>query len=108
MSWWKKTIQNIFVREGSANLAKDRLQVILNHERVAKNGPDYLSAMRREIMEVIAKYTQTSPEEVKVDFEQHDGRSVLELNVVLPEQEKSKSKAAKAKTSKSKSKATSS
>ena len=43
--------------------------------------------MRKEILEVVAKYTKIDLEKVKVDLHVKDNSSVLELNVVLPEKE---------------------
>lgn len=71
----------------SAKTAKDRLHIIIAQERTEKNRPDYLPLLRKEILDVIAKYTKADLEQVKVDFQCKDNNSVLELNVVLPEKE---------------------
>ena len=75
-------------KPASASMAKERLQVIFAHEKARANSPEYLPKMQREIMEVIAKYVDVDPDQVKVEFEQAGERSILELNVTLPEQEK--------------------
>ncbi len=69
----------------TAQVAKDRLHIIIAQERSEKDGQDYLPLMRKEILDVIAKYTQVNLEQVKVDFHTDNNNSVLELNVVLPE-----------------------
>lgn len=68
----------------SAKRAKERLQIIIAHERGARDQPDYLPALQKELLDVIAKYVAISKEDVKIELERQDGCSILELNVVLP------------------------
>lgn len=70
----------------TASLAKERLKIVVAHERAQRGGPDYLQQMQQEIMEVIAKYVNVDRDKVQVEFEQKDDLSVLELNITLPEQ----------------------
>lgn len=71
----------------SANLAKDRLQIIVAHERSMRdNTPDYLPQLKHDILEVIKRYVAVTSDQVNVQLEQKDNNlSVLELNVTLPE-----------------------
>ncbi|WP_144822707.1 cell division topological specificity factor MinE [Marinobacter piscensis] len=69
----------------SATVAKERLQIIVAHERGQRDQPDYLPKMQQEILEVIRKYVQISDDMVQVDVDRNDNCSVLELNVTLPE-----------------------
>lgn len=68
----------------TAKVAKERLQIIIAHERVTRDKPDYLSAMQRDLIDVIAKYVNINKEDVKIELERQDGCSILELNVTLP------------------------
>jgi len=68
----------------TAKVAKERLQIIIAHERVTRDKPDYLSAMQKDLIEVIAKYVDINREDVKIELERQDGCSILELNVTLP------------------------
>ncbi len=68
----------------SAKVAKERLQIIIAHERVARDKPDYLSALQRDLIDVIAKYVEIDKENVKIELDRQDGCSILELNVTLP------------------------
>ncbi len=70
--------------EKTAKFAKERLQIIIAHERGNHDKPDYLSALQQDIIDVIAKYVAIDKEQVKVDLERKDGCSILELNVTLP------------------------
>lgn len=70
----------------SASLAKERLQIIVAHERGARSQPDYLPKMQQEILDVISRYVDIDRDKVNVSFDNTDDCSVLELNVTLPEQ----------------------
>jgi len=79
-------ILNYFHRpQETAKCAKERLQIIIAHERGERDKPDYLPALQKEILAVIAKYVDVKKEDVKIELERQDGCSILELNVVLPE-----------------------
>lgn len=77
--------------ENTANIAKERLQIIVAERRRSDAEPHYLPQLRKDILEVICKYVQIDPEMVTVQLEQKDGDiSILELNVTLPEAEELK------------------
>jgi cell division topological specificity factor len=69
----------------SASIAKERLQIIVAHERSKRNSPDYLPKMQEEILDVIRKYVNIDQDKVSVQLDNSDSYSVLELNVTLPE-----------------------
>ena len=71
----------------TASIAKERLQIILAHERAGRgaSAPDYLPALQEELLEVIAKYIHIDRENLRVQLEKHGDYDVLELNVTLPE-----------------------
>jgi len=84
---------NLFRKQKtSANLAKERLQIILAHERGKKDRPDYLPLLQKEIMQVIAKYVNVDQEQVNVHFDQKGECSILELNITLPEESENATK----------------
>ena len=72
--------------KNSANIARERLQVIVAHERASRSRPDYLPAMRQDIIDVIRKYIHIESENVSVQMASEQDISVLELNIVLPEE----------------------
>jgi cell division topological specificity factor len=73
-------------KKNTASTAKERLQIIVAHERKKRNTPDYMPQLERDILEVIRKYVDISPEHIAVSLEKRDGDlSVLELNVTFPE-----------------------
>ena len=72
----------------SAALAKERLQIIVTHERGnRRNSPDYLPTLKKELLEVVRKYVPIDQSQVKVHLDREDGYEVLELNITLPEEE---------------------
>ncbi len=72
-------------RKGSASVAKERLQILVAHDRAERGRPSYLPKMQRELLEVIRKYVEVDPDAVSVNYEQDDQQEILELNIVLPE-----------------------
>jgi cell division topological specificity factor len=71
--------------KGSASIAKERLQILVAHDRTARNRPSYLPKLQREILDVIRKYVDVDMNAVSVNYEQEDAHEVLELNIILPE-----------------------
>lgn len=69
--------------KGSANVAKDRLQLIIAHENAAANAPDFLPKLQQEILDVISKYVNVDMNPVDINFEKKGGYEVLEVNVPL-------------------------
>ncbi|RCX07336.1 cell division topological specificity factor MinE [Extensimonas vulgaris] len=74
-------------KKKTATVAKERLQIILAHERSGRNDgqPDYLPALQRELMAVISKYVAIDPNDIKVHLERQDNLEVLEVKIELPE-----------------------
>lgn len=71
----------------SASLAKERLQIILAHERSARSGrrPDYLPALQRELLAVVSKYVKIQPKDIKMNLERQRNIEVLEVKIELPD-----------------------
>ena len=74
-------------KKKTASVAKERLQIILAHERTGRGGsrPDYLPALQRELVAVISKYVAVNPEHIKVNLERQENLEVLEVKIELPE-----------------------
>lgn len=78
-------------KQKTAEVARDRLQIIIAQERANENGdgaPDYLPTLRKELLEVLSKYVNVSLDDIRISQEKQDGLDVLELNITLPEQKK--------------------
>ncbi len=75
-------------KKNTANIAKERLQIIVAERRKGDSKPHYLPQLKRDILEVICKYVKIDPDMVTVHLDQKgDDISILELNVTLPETE---------------------
>ncbi|BBK29558.1 cell division topological specificity factor MinE [Stella humosa] len=69
----------------AASVAKERLQILLSHERADRGDrAEFLPALQREILEVVAKYLVIDQEKVMVKLERGKDISFLEVNVELP------------------------
>ena len=68
----------------SAQTAKERLQILLAHERQDRSGPDYLPLLQKDILEVIKKYVQVPSDKVEVKLQRGDEISTLEIDIELP------------------------
>jgi len=72
-------------KKPSANLARERLQVLVAHERAGRNAPSYLPQLQQDILEVIKKYVSIDSDDVSLKIDRDDEQDVLELNITLPE-----------------------
>ena len=74
-------------KKKTASVAKERLQIILAHERAGRNAglPDYLPALQRELVAVISKYIKIDTRDIKLNVEKQDNLEVLELKIELPD-----------------------
>lgn len=71
-------------RSNSASIAKERLQVLVAHDRRGR-GPSYLPQLQRDLIKVIRKYVTVDNDAVSVTVEQDGNQEILELNIVLPD-----------------------
>jgi cell division topological specificity factor len=68
----------------SAQTAKDRLQILLAHERQDRSQPEYLPLMQKDILDVIRKYIEVASDKVEVRLQRGDRMSTLEIGIELP------------------------
>ena len=74
-------------KKQTANVAKERLQLILAHERSGRNAaePDYLQDLQHDLIAVISKYIKIDIKDIKVNLDRHDNLEVLEVKIELPD-----------------------
>lgn len=74
-------------KKKSASVAKERLVMMLAHERGGRNAsdPSYLPELRRELVAVICKYVKIDPNDIKLNLERQDNLEVLEVKIELPD-----------------------
>jgi cell division topological specificity factor len=78
-------------RPSSASVAKERLQILVAHERLSRNQPSYLPQLQKELLEVIRRHVNVTQDAISFSFEQDGNQETLELNIVLPDQPTKKS-----------------
>lgn len=72
-------------KQGSASIAKERLQIIVAHERRKTDTPDFLPMLQQDILTVVRKYIHISEDQVKLSLDSSGDVEVLELNISLTE-----------------------
>ncbi|ENN85117.1 cell division topological specificity factor protein MinE [Rhizobium freirei PRF 81] len=77
------SIFKLFRKQRSAPMARERLQILLAHER-ASVGSDLVSVLREEILAVIAKHVQVDRDKVQVKMDRDKDVSMLEIDVEIP------------------------
>ncbi len=78
----------------SATVARERLQIILAHERAERNSPSYLPRLQKEILAVVRKYVEVDQEDVEINLDRRDDCEILALSVILPESDEPEAKRA--------------
>jgi len=77
MSFWDSLFGK---NKSSANVAKDRLKIMLSHERANCKLP-YLDDLRNDLIAVIKKYAKV--EDVKITSHNNQNIELLEVEVIL-------------------------
>jgi cell division topological specificity factor len=72
-------------RRNTAAVAKERLQIIVAHERAYRNAPHYLPILQKELLDVIGKYVRVQDDHVRINLEREGDYEILELNITLPD-----------------------
>lgn len=78
------SLMEMFRRKRSAPVARERLQIILAHERAAVGNSDLVVTLREEILAVIAKHMTIERDKVNVKMDRGDDVSMLEVEIELP------------------------
>lgn len=74
----------LFGRRGSAPVARDRLQILLAHERTIAGGSDLVAILREEILAVIKKHVNVDTDKVQVKMERGKELSTLAVDIEIP------------------------
>lgn len=75
---------SFFKRPSSAPVARERLQILLAHERAVVGKSDLIAILQEEIMAVIAKHFPVEQDGIKIKMERGDAVSTLEVEVEIP------------------------
>ena len=71
-------------RTASAPVARERLQILLAHERGLRGQTDLLAILREEILAVVSKHVTLDPDKVIVRMDRGKHVSTLEVDIEVP------------------------
>jgi cell division topological specificity factor len=67
----------------SASIAKERLKIVLAHERASSRAPDFLPTLQKELLAVVGRYVEISDDGIRVTLGASGGTSTLEINIEI-------------------------
>ena len=70
-------------RRNSAVIAKDRLKIVLAHERASRDAPDFLPALQKDLLDVVGRYVEIRDDMLRVNVGKSADTSLLEINVEI-------------------------
>ena len=71
-------------RAATAPVARERLQILLAHERGLRGQPDLLAILREEILAVVSRHVTLDPDKVIVRMDRGAQVSTLEVDIEVP------------------------
>ena len=70
-------------RRTSAVIARERLKIVLAHERASREAPDFLPVLQKELLDVIGRYVEIRSDMIRVNLGRAGDTSLLEINVEI-------------------------
>jgi cell division topological specificity factor len=70
-------------KRSSASIAKERLKIVLAHERASSRAPDFLPILQKELVAVVGRYVEISDEMIRVTLGGSGDTSLLEINIEI-------------------------
>jgi cell division topological specificity factor len=71
----------------SASVAKERLKIVLAHERAGRDAPDFLPRLQKELIDVVGRYVEIRDDMIRVNLGTNLGKagdtSLLEINIEI-------------------------
>ena len=67
----------------SAAIAKERLKIVLAHERAGRSAPDFLPRLQRDLIDVVGRYVQIRDDMIRVNLGKSGETSLLEINIEI-------------------------
>ena len=71
----------------SASVAKERLKIVLAHERAGRDAPDFLPKLQKELIDVVGRYVEIRDDMIRVNLGKNLGKagdtSLLEINIEI-------------------------
>ena len=69
---------------GSAPIARERLQILLAHERNERHQPDLLGVLREEILTLISRHVSFDPDKVQIKMDRGKSVTTLAVDIEIP------------------------
>ena len=79
-----KLLRSLWRSAPTAPVARERLQILLAHERGSRGKPDLLEVLRQEILAVVSRHVTLDPKKVNVKMDKRRSVSTLEVDIELP------------------------
>src|SRR5271166_5086005 len=70
-------------RRTSAVIARERLKIVLSHERANRDAPDFLPILHKELLDVVGRYVEIRGDMIRVNLGKSGDTSLLEINVEI-------------------------
>jgi cell division topological specificity factor len=70
-------------RRKTAVIAKERLKIVLAHERAGRTAPDFLPRMQKELIDVVGRYVEIDDDMIRVTLGKSGETSLLEINIEI-------------------------
>ena len=67
----------------SAAIAKERLKIVLAHERAGSHAPDFLPRLQKELIDVVGRYVEIRDDMIRVNLGKSGETSLLEINIEI-------------------------
>ncbi len=77
-------ILSLFTRKSTAPVARERLQILLSHERSTSCNVGLIALLQKEVLEALAKHIEIDPDKVQIKMERRKDVSLLEIDVEIP------------------------
>jgi cell division topological specificity factor len=78
------SVFGLFRRQSSAPVARERLQILLSHERGGRGQSDLIAILREDILAVIEKHVTIDRDNVQIKMDRGDKVSLLEIDIEIP------------------------
>jgi cell division topological specificity factor len=83
------SLLRFFRRRRSASVARERLQILLAHERNNNCGSDLITILHKEVLQAISKHLPVDPDKVEVKIHRREAVSLLEIDIEIDSAAKS-------------------
>jgi cell division topological specificity factor len=70
-------------RRNTAVIARERLKIVLAHERASREAPDFLPVLQKELLDVVGRYVEIRGDMIRVNLDRSGETSLLEINVEI-------------------------